>query len=518
MEQVQPTWLLHLEHAIPREAKNKKISLYTIALEGWRRGLRLSFHSIRGTDGEYQLRYSLSSSTGRHFFQGSKGDKISEEAQAICDDKSRTNAILQEHQVPVPLGRTFCAEATDEDILQYAEHLGYPLVLKPTNASGGKGVVVNMQTEKELKAALAYVRNQLELREVILEQFVTGEECRVLVLDGKVIAAVQRAPANVIGDGRKSIAELIEQKNRDRKKVPHLLDRPIKLDKQFYNTMHESSWTLKTVPAKGERVVVKRVSNISAGGDPVDVTDILSREIKEVAVQAAAAIPDLPHSGVDLMVDFLNNKAVAIEVNTRPGLGSHLFPIEGTSRDVPKALIDFYFPESKDLPRADHLYFELRDIEAAVKSGDAAEIEVQPAEQSSYYAKQITCSTKQLRHRKQEIEQFLRKHRCIGRVIIKKNAEMEAVIAHTEKTVVNDFLQFLQGIGIEQVTAERYFLPLAMELTWLDDTYPRPTTEYYAAQQALAEWNAENKKLTKTNRQLENIKQRITQKFAKKMK
>ncbi|SDO06672.1 ATP-grasp domain-containing protein [Alkalicoccus daliensis] len=517
MEQLPAVWLSHLEHAIPSEAKEKKISLYMIALEGWRRGLTLTFLADRGEDGEFQLRYSLSSAASRHYFQGSKGDKISEKAQEICDDKSKTNAVLKAANVPVPLGSTFTPHVKDESILQYAKEIGYPVVLKPTNASGGKGVVVNIQAEEELERALEYVRGQLKLETVIVEQFVQGEECRVLVLEGKVLAAVQRAPANVIGDGRSSIQQLIDKKNEARKRVPHLANRPIKLDKQFYNTMHTSDWTLKTVPAKGEKIIVKRVSNISAGGDPVDVTDILSEKVKAVAVDATAAIPDLPHSGVDLMVDFEKDKAVVIEVNTRPGLGSHLFPMTGIGRDIPKALIDFYFPESRDAPRAEQLFFEIKEIEAAIKTGMVEEVQVKPARQDRFHADRISVTSSALRQQKQKIEQYLREKKFIGKIEIKKNEALEGVIAHTDKQYLKDFFHWLEESGILAAT-ECYSLPLAQELSWYDDTKPSLADLYSSKQQVLQRWKEEEKKTNRVNRQWQKVKERITKRISRKQR
>ncbi|NJP37419.1 ATP-grasp domain-containing protein [Alkalicoccus luteus] len=512
MIQTKPVWLSHLTDAVPLAAKDKKISLYTIALEGWRRGLELTFWSIRGEDGEFQLRYQLSDGSNVHQFQGSKGDLITDEAEAICDDKSRTNEAMRAHGVPVPHGKTFTEAATDEAVIAYAKDKGFPLVLKPTNASGGKGVIVNIRDEASFQKAVTYVRQELGLKHVIVEQFVEGEECRVMVLDGKVLGAVQRRPASVTGDGKRSIARLIEQKNEDRREVPHLYHRPIKLDRHFYTTMHASDWTLRTVPKAGETIVVKRVSNISAGGDPVDVTDLLSEKIKETAIRAAEAVPGLPHCGVDLMVDPDWEEAVVIEVNTKPGLGSHLFPITGMSRDVPRALIDFYFPASADAPRADHVYFDLGTIEAAVKAAGASRITVAPApEQTGTIQQSFTCEGA-LKQDKHELERFMKELTLYGTVRVVKNKTLYATLLGTPEEL-QAVKQRLEEAGT--VTVSESSGMIAAELVWHDNTRPSFVEAYIKRRQLLEEWKLEEKAAARTAREAAGIRTRLKKRFGR---
>ncbi|WP_147803693.1 ATP-grasp domain-containing protein [Alkalicoccus halolimnae] len=515
MEQTKPVWLPHLEGAVPLSAKDKKISLYTIALEGWRRGLELTFWSIRGEDGEFQLRYQLTDGRSIHQFQGSKGAFITDEADAVCDDKSLTNEVLRRSHVPVPHGKTFGESDSDGEVTAYALHKGFPLVLKPTNASGGKGVIVNIRDEATLRRAVAYVRQELNLKQVIVEQFVEGEECRVMVLNGEVLGAVQRRPASVTGDGKKTIAQLIEQKNEDRQQVPHLYHRPIKLDRQFYNTMHASDWKLRTVPKAGETIVVKRVSNISAGGDPVDVTDLLSESVKNTAVRAAEAVPGLPHCGVDLMMDPEWKEAVVIEVNTKPGLGSHLFPITGRSRDIPGALIDFYFPDTKEASRADYAFFDLRTIEAAIKAAGASEITVAPAPEEKPDVRVIEGTGPGIKQKKHQLERFIKELPLIGTVHIRKNKQISARLAGASADL-EKVPPFLEGLGTENVTVAAAEGPTANELTWLDDTNPSFAETYVHRQRLMEDWKAEEKAAARTAREAASLRSRLKKRFGRK--
>ncbi|SES01626.1 ATP-grasp domain-containing protein [Salisediminibacterium halotolerans] len=365
-------WFDHLQDAVPYEASEQKISLYTIALEGWRRGLDVSFLSGYDEDDVFHLHYAIASSERKIHFKSSESSLITQTVHDICRDKFETNKRLREAGVKVPAGKRFTREEGLGEVVAYAnETAGFPLVVKPTTGYAGKGVYVNIQSEEELAKAVKYVFDELGFPELIVEEYLTGVEIRVMVVGDEVIGAVHRTEANVVGDGKLTVKKLIEQKNEVRKQVPHLQNRPIKLDRQFYTTMRALNQRPDMVPKAGEKVVVKRVSNISAGGDPVDVTDQLTEKVKQLAVQSVQAIPGLPYAGVDIMVDdpatCFNPKV--IEVNTSPGIGSHLFPIAGKARDVPKALIDLHFPETKGMKRkGERTFFRLVDIEYVLRN------------------------------------------------------------------------------------------------------------------------------------------------------
>lgn len=386
-------WLPHLEGSLPKEAWRNQISMYTIALEGWRRGLTLKFFSVLNEERKWQIHYSLSNQGREHLFKGSEGDKITAEAVKVCSNKAITNEFLAKAGIPIPQGNMFRASNTDDEIVDYAKTIGFPLVLKPTDGSGGRGVIVNIKGPKELREAFQYVRQQLKFNEVIVEEYIQGNEVRVYVLGEKVIGAVHRRPPNVVGDGKNSIRELIDIKNEERKTVPHLYNRPIKIDRQVRHTIRSLGYTLDSVPKKGERVFLRKISNISVGGEPVDVTGELTPSIKNIAINAAKAIPGLTHCGVDMIVNQKNDTGIVIEVNTAPGIGSHLFPIEGKARDIPKAIIDYYFPETIKLnSKKSNAYFDYKTIEESLKSCSMNEIEVSPAPLEKPYSKKLTIS------------------------------------------------------------------------------------------------------------------------------
>lgn len=352
--------LPHLEKSIPECARGYTSSFYSIALEGWRRGLTLKF--INENRRKSEILYELSSREKSHKFIVSRGDLTDVDTMRICRNKDETKEYLIKSKVPTPEGDRFTRDIPNEDIINYANKKGYPLVIKPVDGTGGKGVIAGIKTEDSFKKSLSYVRDKLGYRDVIVEDYFEGEDYRVYVVDKEVIAITKRIPANVIGDGKKTIENLISEKNKARKNNPILSSSLIKIDQELHQMLKQKKYTLDTIPSENEIVYLKSKNNISAGGDPIDITDEVSEEIKQIAIDGVKAIPNLPNAGVDLMVNLEKNTATVIEINTQASIRTHLFPMSGTARDVPKKIIDYYFPETKDKSRNESIYFKYGPI------------------------------------------------------------------------------------------------------------------------------------------------------------
>src|SRR5699024_4554458 len=154
--------------------------------------------------------------------------------------------------VPVPKGKTLHVEDADKDILLTSEQVGFPQVIEPRNGSMGKAVYTNLNNSNEVKMALEDLRGKYRFQEYIIEKYYPGKEYRIYVVGDKVVAATNRIPANVIGDGKRSIKDLIALKNKERKKNPYLAPKPIKVDFEVQNTLGNLGFTLDSVPADGE--------------------------------------------------------------------------------------------------------------------------------------------------------------------------------------------------------------------------------------------------------------------------
>lgn len=371
MKEDKIRWLPHLEGSVPESAKGYTMSLYSIALEGWRRGLTLKF--INENRSKSEMLYELSSGKKRHRFVVSRGDLITRETMRICRNKMETKECLQKEKIPTPDGCMFDEKSTEIELINYTNKIGYPVVLKPTAGTGGRGVIANIRNEVELKSALQYVREELGYKNVIIEKYFIGEDYRVYVIDKKVVGITKRIPANVIGNGKFTIHELIKRKNKLRKESPILRSSLIKVDKELLQMLKHKNYNLDSKPVKEEQVFLKSKNNVSAGGDPIDITDEVSPEIKQIALDGVKSIPGLPHAGVDLMVNVADSSAVILEINTQASIRSHLYPMEGKARNIPKEIIDYYFPETKANYNQPLIYFDFEPVWESFQKGLAKE-------------------------------------------------------------------------------------------------------------------------------------------------
>lgn len=436
-------WLPHLENAIPESGQGNRISAYTISLEGWRRGLDLSFYSEFTEKGDRLLRYKLTGFGRTHEFQLSMGDKVTQEAFDICKDKALTKEYLMKGNVPVPIGRTFLEDATINEMIKYANSIGYPVVIKPKDSNAGKGVFANIQNEKELIHIINHVRNDLGFTKILLEEFVSGRECRVYVLDNRVIAAMYRVPANIKGDGEKTIEQLIKKKNKERKLNPHLSKRLIVIDEEIKQNLKEQGYQLTDILEKGKVLYLRMKSNLSQGGDAVDNTDELHPNVAEIAINAGKAIPGLIHYGVDIIINEEGNHGVVLEVNTRPGLGGHLFPGKGIARDVPKEIIDFYFPETKGF-EINNFYFDFDSVVESLSKRTAGEVKFLKCPRGIKFGKKYLLESnlpKSVLNKK--IFPKIKSHKLHGFINFTSGDHIVLVVSSTNKNDVDLFTNFL---------------------------------------------------------------------------
>ena len=247
--------------------------------------------------------------------------------------------------MPVPKGSV----AGDEDeAVEIAEDLGWPVVVKPLDASHGRGVLTNIRSEDELR--LAY-KDALKFRDdVIVEQFLEGYDFRFLVIAGRFICAAQRVPAFVVGDGKRTIEELVDEVNRDpRRGIGHekILTK-IEIDDLSLALLSRRDLTPKSVPEAGETVYLKATANLSTGGISRDVTDSVHPSNIHL-MERIARIVGLDIAGIDVISPSVEHPIAEVgggivEVNAAPGFRMHTDPTEGTPRDAAGAVIDMLYP------------------------------------------------------------------------------------------------------------------------------------------------------------------------------
>lgn len=263
----------------------------------------------------------------------------------IAGDKNLTKRLLGEAGLPVPQGSVV---RRVDDAVREALRLAWPVVVKPLDGNHGRGVTTDLVDEAGVRAAFALAAQHGG--RVIVERQVPGNDHRILVVGGRVVAVAERVPAQVIGDGFHSIAQLIDFLNADpRRGEGHekVLTR-IVADGAMTALLAKSDRTLATIPAAGAVVRLRDTANLSTGGTAVDRTDVIHPYNVAVAEQAAAVV------GLDLCgIDFLSpdiSRPVRetgggiVEVNAAPGFRMHLEPSSGTPRDVAGPVIDMLFP------------------------------------------------------------------------------------------------------------------------------------------------------------------------------
>src|SRR5690625_4946905 len=467
MEEIEYKWLLHLEGAVTESGRGKRISTYTVALEGWRRGLDLKFYSVFEDGYKLKVRYSLSNKHKTHHFSLSMGDKVTARAFEICDDKDLTKRYLAEKDVPVPNGNVFGRESSEEEIIDFALSLGFPLVIKPTDGNAGRGVFANIQKEENLEEIIHYIREDLGFSHIIDERYVSGDEFRIFVIEDKVLGAMNRKPAYVTGDGVQTIRQLIHEKNKFRRINPHLTSRLIRIDMEIENRLESKGYTLNAIPRSEEMIYLREKSNLSTGGDAVNVTDQLTPELEEIAINAGKAIPGLTHYGVDMIVSNDRKKGVILEVNTRPGIGGHLFPGEGEPIDFAKDIIDYYFPETKDIERS-QLYYDFDSILEPITARTASNVDViKPPEGKLYGKKYLITGDYNKRNFSRAIRRHARYYDVHGHIKLIDDNTMELIVVGTDETVLINFINIREeiieeGETIENIEAFDWYKPVKM--------------------------------------------------------
>ncbi|MEO8299706.1 MAG: cyanophycin synthetase, partial [Burkholderiales bacterium] len=271
-------------------------------------------------------------------------DRTSAIAEGIAGDKDLTKQLLQSCGVPVPEGQVVASPA---EAWEAAQDIGLPVVVKPSDGNHGRGVSLELSTQADIEAAFHIA--DAEGSEVIVERYIRGDEHRLLVVGGRVVAAARGETLWITGDGEASVAQLIDrQLNTDprRGEAEEFPLEPIVLDREpaICLLLERQGLSAEAVPTAGQQVLVQRNGNVA-----IDCTDQLHPEVARVA-SLAARIVGLDIAGIDLVAEDVSRPLQAqggaiVEVNAGPGLLMHLKPAVGSPRPVGRAIVDHLFKE-----------------------------------------------------------------------------------------------------------------------------------------------------------------------------
>ncbi len=272
-------------------------------------------------------------------------DRTSAIAEGIAREKDLTKRLLKSCGVPVPEGEIVdSADAAWEA----AQEIGLPVVVKPSDGNHGRGVALELSTREDVAAAYQVAAE--EGSEVIVERYLRGQEHRLLVVGGRVVAAARGDSATVVGDGRSSVAELVDAQINSDPRRGASEDFPLGLirlvgagvDGVVLLDLQRQGLTPTAVPEAGQRVLIQRNGNVA-----VDCTDEVHPEVAH-AVSLAARVVGLDIAGIDLVATDIGRPLAEqgggiVEVNAGPGLLMHLKPAQGSPRPVGRAIVDHLF-------------------------------------------------------------------------------------------------------------------------------------------------------------------------------
>lgn len=262
----------------------------------------------------------------------SLSDLTSAVAMSRCDDKRLTNRLLKKGELSVPAQFTAGNTAHNTSILKQLKRV----VVKPERGEQGHGISVDIQTEKELTKAIDTAKHFCKT--VLIEQFVPGEDIRIVVIDYQVVAAAVRKPPVITGTGRHSVEALIGKYNRRRLAATGGESR-VPLDRETKRCVAAEGFALDTILPEGEGLCIRKTANLHTGGTICDVTEKLHPELIQAAEKAARLI-QIPVTGLDFIVpDIAGASYHIIEANERPGLANH------EPQPTAERFIDFLFPQ-----------------------------------------------------------------------------------------------------------------------------------------------------------------------------
>jgi cyanophycin synthetase len=285
----------------------------------------------------------------QHRILAAETDRTSAIGESIAQDKELTKRLLKSVGVPVPEGRPV---RDAEEAWAVACEIGLPVVVKPQYGNQGRGVAVNLTTRELVSAAFAAALQ--EGSSIMVERFAPGCDHRLLVVGDAVVAAARREPPQVVGDGRRTVAQLVEHVNSDpRRGEDHATSlSKLRLDAIGVAVLAEQGYRPDSVLPAGTVAVLRRNANLSTGGMATDVTDQVHPDLAARAVDAARVV-GLDIAGVDVVccdvsVPLEEQSGVIVEVNAAPGLRMHLEPSAGTPRAVGEAIVSTMFPDGNN--------------------------------------------------------------------------------------------------------------------------------------------------------------------------
>lgn len=277
-------------------------------------------------------------------FKWNRNPLVSGVALGLCTHKEASRLQLQRAGVPVPQGRTF-SRGDIETARAFAARIGYPVVMKPAMGVRGIGVVANIEDESGLNEAYELMTaSRLGDQDFIVEKHVHGKDYRIVVVGDRVVAAILREPASVVGDGEHTVAELLLNRNSARRRNPHLWARPPQYNTAAKYELRKQGLTIDSVPESGRTVRLGSTNSLSQGGESMAVLDEMHPSIVEACVKVVRSVPGMDYCGVDFLLEdhtkpLDEQEAGVCELNAHAAIGNCQYPMFGQPRPVARMVM-----------------------------------------------------------------------------------------------------------------------------------------------------------------------------------
>jgi len=254
----------------------------------------------------------------------------------LTNFKDLTYILLKENNIPTPKTTCFYRKTLNKiNLEENLKQLSFPIVIKDANGSNSLGVFVNIETLEEAKKIILQEIKKYSC--LLAQEMIFGKEYRVLILENKAIGVLEMIPPRIFGNGKNTVKELIEKKQKKTKKTP--------FNNALVKILNEQKEKLTSVPKEGKEIFFKKNSCLSEGGETKDATAIINKEIVSLCVEVAKIV-DKKLVGLDIVCDDIRKKTSeqnfnVIEANRRPDIYIHYNPTFGETRNVVKNIVEF---------------------------------------------------------------------------------------------------------------------------------------------------------------------------------
>src|SRR5699024_3717798 len=341
-----------------KNVRTSNLNAYLIALEGWRRGITIKWHDechsfpMNNNESRQQRLgniYSLTLHERTHFFYQSYGDQIQFHLREMLHNKKELREQLTKANYFILQNTSFSSTTNDEKLLRYSKQINYPIVFKIMN----KKVSFICEDDQELLHAIERWRT-VSTGNCYIEQYLTGDNFQLYIVNNKVVAALKSVPVYIIGDGEKTIEELITNKNAQRKDNPSMKNNIIKINKELEYSLQKNGYRLNDIPQNGEKVYLFGKENIIYE-DNVEALSMIPQQVQNKVLSLVRQYDGFTHGEVDIILS--EDICTIVEINIYPDISKYIFPVIGEPVHITKFIIDAYFPETKNIRTNTYLYF-----------------------------------------------------------------------------------------------------------------------------------------------------------------